>query len=309
MENKRAVVTGANGFVGTWLIKELASHGVEVYAVIKDENENISAVKDIDGVKIVYCELDSIKELADKISERGFDCFYHLAWAGSGGPLRADHTVQLNNAEYSCNAAFAAKELGCGRFLCAGTVTENIVDSTLEAETVSQNMMYGISKKTAHLMLNVYCSMIGMPFVWMQFSNIYGPYNLSGNLISYTMNELIAGRRPSFSKGTQPYDFIYVKDLVRAAYMLGFSELKRKAYFIGSGRSRRLCEYLSSIPSILGEGYEVGIGERPEDGVIYHEEWFDTSRLCEDTGFKAEYSFEQGIRETFEWIKSTQKGN
>lgn len=309
MENRKAVVTGANGFVGTWLVKELASHGVKVYAVIKDENEDISAIKDIDGIEIVYCSLDAIDGLADRISEKDFDCFYHLAWVGSGGLLRADYKVQLDNAKYSCEAAYAAKEIGCRRFLCAGTVTENIVDSTLDAEMVSQNMMYGISKKTTHLMLNVYCNMIGLPFIWMQFSNIYGPYNLSGNLISYTMNELVAGRRPSFSKGTQPYDFIYIKDLVRAAFMLGFGELREKVYFIGSGSSRKLCEYLNSIPQILGEGYEVGVGERPDDGVIYHKEWFDISKLNRDTGFKAEYSFEQGIRNTFEWIKNMQKGN
>lgn len=308
MQNTKAVVTGANGFVGTWLVKELVNKGVTVFAVIKDENEDISAISGLDNVNIVYCELSEIKQLAEKISERDFACFYHLAWVGSGGPLRADYNIQLNNSKYACDAAYAAKELGCSKFLCAGTVTENIVDSTLDSENVSQNMMYGISKKNTHLMLNVYCHMIGLKFIWMQFSNIYGPNNLSGNLISYTMTELINGRRPSFSKGTQPYDFIYIKDLVRAAYLLGYTDVPKNTYFLGSGNSRKLCEYLSDIPKILGNGYEVGIGERPEDGVVYHKEWFDISPLKNDTGFSAEYTFEQGIKETYEWVRSVQKG-
>ncbi len=305
---RTAIVTGANGFVGTWLVRELCANEVKVYAVIKDEKEDISAISGLDNLQIIYCDLSEIKQLVKKIEARNIDCFYHLAWVGSGGPLRADYEVQSNNAKYCLDAAYAAKEIGCKKFLCAGTVTENIVDSTLDSDKVSQNMMYGISKKNAHLMLNVYCQMIGIKMIWMQFSNIYGPNNLSGNLISYTMTELINGRRPSFSKGTQPYDFVYIKDLVKAAYLLGYKDVEKNTYFLGSGNSRRLCDYLSEIPKILGGHYEVGIGERPEDGVIYKEEWFDTSSLCSDTGFKAEYTFEQGIKETYEWVLAHQKG-
>lgn len=300
---KTAVVTGANGFVGTWLVKELVENDVQVYAVIKDEQENISMFDGLHNVKIVYCELDSIRSLPEKIGVKGIDAFYHLAWVGAGGALRADYTVQLNNAKYSCDAAYAAKQMECKKFLCAGTITENIVDSTLGMDNVSQNMMYGISKKTTHLMLNTYCKMIDMPLVWMQFSNIYGPGNFSGNLISYTMTELINGRRPAFSAGTQPYDFIYIKDLVQMAYLLGFMAVPERTYFLGSGSSRLLCEYLSQIPQILGDGCEVGIGERPEDGIKYEKEWFDTENLKRDTGFTAKYTFEDGIKETYKWIK------
>ena len=300
---KKAVVTGANGFVGTWLIKELAEHDVVVYAIIKDEEEDISAIESVSNINIVYCDLADIKTVYEKIADRDIDVFYHLAWAGAGGALRADYTVQLGNAGYSCDAAYAAKQLGCKRFLAAGTVTENIVDNTLKMQSVSQNMMYGICKKAAHLLLNTYCKMIEMPFIWMQFSNIYGPGNFSGNLISYTMTELINDKKPSFSKGTQPYDFIYIKDLVGAAYLLGDKDVKENTYFIGSGKSRLLCEYLSAIPEILGNGYEVGIGERPEDGIEYKTEWFDISALHRDTGFCSAYDFKDGISETFDWIK------
>ena len=301
---KKAIVTGANGFVGTWLTKELVAHGTEVYAIIKDKNENISDIACFDSVKIIYCELSDIKNLCEVIKDDEIDCFYHLAWAGSGGAMRADYNIQLNNTKWSCDAAYAAKQIGCKKFLAAGTVTENIVDSTLEMKNVSQNMMYGICKKATHLLLNTYCTMIDLPFVWLQFSNIYGPGNFSGNLISYTLTELVNGRRPSFSKGTQPYDFVYVKDLVKAAYLLGEKDVKGKTYFLGSGNSRLLREYLSDIPNILGNGYSVGIGERPEDGIEYKSEWFDISALSNDTGYKADYSFEEGISETFRWIQN-----
>ena len=64
---KSSVVTGANGFVGYWLIRELSKHGVKVTAVIKDENEDISMLSEFDNVNIVYCDLSQLKSLPNII--------------------------------------------------------------------------------------------------------------------------------------------------------------------------------------------------------------------------------------------------
>lgn len=300
---KKAIVTGANGFVGTCLVRELVEHNVEVYAIIKDINEDISAFESLKDVKVIYCDLKDIKTLSEKIAERDIECFYHLAWFGSGGALRSDYNVQLCNAKYCCDAAYSAKEIGCKKFLCAGSITENIADETLELDTVSQNMMYGICKKTAHLLLNVYCRILEIDLIWMQFSNIYGPGDRTSNLISYTLRELLKGNTPLFSKGSQPYDFVFVKDLAYAAFLLGESSVPADTYFLGGGGNRLLHEYLSQIPEILGENYKVGIGERSEDGLIYKKEWFDISKLQKATGYSPRYSFEEGIIQTFNWLK------
>lgn len=301
---KKAVVTGANGFVGRWLVKVLSDNDTYVYAVVRNGKRDISFLEGMDNVSIIYCDLAEIKVLPQLITDRNIDCFYHIAWAGSAGILRADYTVQLQNAKFCCDAALAAKEIGCQKFLCAGTITENIADEILQLKNVSQNMIYGICKKTAHLLLEVFCKKIGMPLIWMQFSNIYGPGDVSGNLISYALSELAIGNRPLFSKGLQPYNFIYVEDLAYAAYLLGQKDVLTGNYFLGNGDNRLLCQYLSEIPEILGKEYEVGIGERPEDGITYDEEWFSIFRLSQQTGFKAKYNFREGIESTFAWVKN-----
>lgn len=304
---KKAIVTGANGFIGTWLVKELVRNNVKIYAVIKNADENISEIEHLDNVNIIYCDLENINMLPDKISDRDIDCFYHLAWSGSAGPLRADYSVQLKNAEYSCDSAQAAKKIGCKKFLCAGTITENIADEILTLQNISQNMMYGICKKTTHLLLEVLCKKIDLQLIWMQFSNIYGPGDRSGNLISYTLTHLLKGDRPEFSKGSQPYDFIYIEDLVRAAVLLGQKDVLSGNYFLGSGDCRLLREHLLRISDILGKNYQLGIGERPEDGLTYFKEWFDISRLKDQTGFSPKYTFEDGIRITFDSMSDNTK--
>ena len=76
---KKAIVTGANGFVGNNVCKALSNSGVKVYAIVKDTNENIENIKDIAGLEIVYCELSEIESLYDKIQDRDIDVFYHFA--------------------------------------------------------------------------------------------------------------------------------------------------------------------------------------------------------------------------------------
>ena len=61
----------------------------------------------------------------------------------------------------------------------------------------------------------------------MQFSNIYGPSNKTGNLVSYTIGELKKGNEASFGPALQPYDFILVDDLIEAVLRLGEKETKR----------------------------------------------------------------------------------
>ena len=72
--------------------------------MLEDENENIDNIKNLSGIEIVYCELDGIETLADIISDRDIDVFYHFAWVGSAGSLGCDENVQLQNALWTARA-------------------------------------------------------------------------------------------------------------------------------------------------------------------------------------------------------------
>lgn len=113
---KKAIVTGSNGFVGSNVCKRLCADGVKVFAVVKDENEKIDNIEKLDGIEIVYCELDEIETLFDKISDRDVDVFYHFAWVGSAGPLRCDENIQLQNALWTARTLRIADK--CSAKVC-----------------------------------------------------------------------------------------------------------------------------------------------------------------------------------------------
>lgn len=295
---KKVIVTGANGFIGSWVIKELIKNNVEVIAVVRNEKSKTEAIPY--NVKIIYCELAVIAELSNKISERDIDAFYHFAWAGTGGKARSDYELQLLNSKYACDCAIVAKKLNCKKFICTGTITERIAENILNINVKAENTIYGIAKHTTHCLLDVLCMKLDLPYVWTRLSNIYGGNNSTGNIISYALGELQKGNKPAFSTAEQPYDLMYVKDTARALYLLGEKKTHQSCYFIGSGSPRILKEYLLGLRDIFGGNSEIGLGEKPEDGLQYYKEWFETEALVKDTGFKAAYSFEEGIKETVE---------
>ena len=297
---KRVIVTGANGFIGSSLIKKLVTHNVEVVAVdITFAGDRIPAS---DLITRVESCVDAT--LAEKLPEVEYDAFYHLAWRGVNGTEKANPSIQLANIQMAIDCADICKKIGAKKLLCAGTVAENATYSLPALRQTSGGMMYGVAKHACRLIVEDYCKNIGLPFVWMQFSNIYGVGNKTGNLVSYTLGELMAGKEATFGPAQQPYDFIYVDDLIEAVYRLGGNETQRAFYYIGSGRPRILREYLLRIGELAGRADKVCIGIRPDDGIKYSMEMFSNGTLVEEIGDYVSTDFDNGIRKTIEWLKS-----
>ncbi len=297
---KKVIITGANGFIGSSLIKKMVANNVEVVAVdITFAGDRLPAT---DLITKIEPGVDAA--LADKIPAGEYDAFYHLAWRGVNGAEKADPTVQLANIQMAVDCANICKKLSVKKYLCAGTVAENATFSLSNLQQTSGGMMYGVAKHACRLIVEDYCKNIGQNFVWMQFSNIYGVGNKTGNQVSYTLGELMAGKEATFSPALQPYDFIYVEDLIEAVYRLGANETKKAFYYIGSGSPRILKNYLLRIGELVGYADKVGIGIRPDDGIKYSMDMFCNKDLVEAVGEYVSTDFDNGINKTIAWLKS-----
>jgi nucleoside-diphosphate-sugar epimerase len=296
---KSVIVTGANGFIGSSLINKLVKNGIRVVAV------DITFVTPRIPESELITKIESIVDasLVNKIPAGVYDAFYHLAWRGVNGAEKADPTVQLANIQMAVDCANVCKKINCKKILCAGTVAENATFSLSNLEKTSDGMMYGVAKHACRLIVEDYCKNIGLPFVWMQFSNIYGVGNKTGNLVSYTLGELMAGKEATFGPALEPYDFIYVENLIEAVYRLGANETKKAFYYIGSGSPRVLKEYLLRIGELAGYAEKVGIGIRPDDCIKYNMEMFDNKDLVGAIGEYVNTSFDEGITKTINWLK------
>ena len=297
---KNVIVTGGNGFIGSSLIKKLVANGIKVVAVdITFQGERLPESELITKIE---CCVDA--SLVEKLPAEEYDAFYHLAWKGVNGADKANPSVQLANIQMAIDCADICKKLNVKKYLCAGTVAENATFSLPNLEKTSGGMMYGVAKHACRLILEDYCKNIGQQFVWMQFSNIYGVGNKTGNLVSYTLGELMTGNEATFGPALQPYDFIYVDDLIEAVYRLGEKETNKAFYYIGSGSPRQLKEYLLRIGELAGYADKIGIGIRPDDGIKYSMDMFCNDDLVDAVGEYVSTDFDNGINKTIEWLKS-----
>ena len=263
-----------------------------------------STLPQCDSIIRIVCNPNGIDELYNVIPHDDYVAFYNLAWRGVNGPEKAIVSVQLDNIKVAAAYADLAKKLKCGRFLCAGTIAEQSVQSLECLNKTSGGMMYGVAKHCAHLILESYCKNIGLPFIWMQFSNIYGVGNKTGNLISYTLTELLAGNNATFGPAEQPYDFIYIDDLIEAVVRLGNCKLCKTFYYIGSGAPRVLKDYLKEIGIICNKENNICIGVRPDDGIKYDYFMFDITPLVQDIGNYVTVPFNEGVKHTISWLET-----
>lgn len=299
------IITGANGFIGSSLVNRLLKDNIEIYALDIDFSNRRLPYSSL--IHTIEVNLDDVDKVVQQLKNaENCDAFYHFAWQGVNGADKANPYIQLNNIKTALICGNVAKLLNCGKFLCSGTIAEQGVNSLPFLRGVYGGMLYSVAKHNAHLFLETYCKSINQKFVWMQFSNSFGIGNRTGNLVSYTLQELLSGREPSFGPAEQPYDFIYIDDLMEAVYRLGYYDTPKSTYFIGSGHPRLLKDYLFSIGELCENKEAIKIGVRPDDGVKYDMAMFDTSSLVNDIGNYISTSFEDGIRRTIKWMKDNE---
>lgn len=301
MEN--VIITGANGFIGNLLVKRFVKEGFHVYAAVREgsrcrllSNENITVIS-----------TSGILKIKDQV-EGTAPLFYHFAWQGVNGPDKVNIDVQLRNIEMAADAARTAKILGCSKFLCAGSIAERSLESLEQLETVPGGMLYAAAKQSLRTILDVSCRQIGLNHIWMQFSNVYGPSNMTGNIIGYTLERLFSNRNAEFGPASQPYDLIYEDDLAEACYRLGTVENKKHFYYIGSGHPRLLKEYLNVIGKLCDKQDYIKTGVKKDDGIRYSMDMFDTSQLEEEIGCYVKQPFDESMKLTADFYKELRKG-
>lgn len=300
---KRAIVTGANGFVGSALVKELLKHDIEVICL--DRQGCCGNLPDDERVTFIEHDLDKSAMLEDVLAPFNADIMYHFAWAGSAGPQRADTELQLKNAQWTIDCLRLAKKVGCKRFVCAGSIMEHETISAAYAQGNKPGMayVYGSGKLVAHTMAMSVAADIGIDLIWAKITNAYGAGELSPRFINTTIRKILNDEPLQFTAATQNYDFVYIDDVARAFYLIGKNGKPFSHYLIGSSNASPLKQFILQIKESIGQDKEFIFGDVPFTGINMPLEDFDCTKTFEDTGFKAQISFIEGIRLTTQWIK------
>lgn len=301
---KKAVVTGATGFLGSHLVEELVSHHIEVYAVCRPDSPNIGRISHFEGVTIVSCQLSQSQNLVSTLSAQCPDIFYHLAWEDASGPGRINERKQVQNVVFAIDALRVAMQLGCRKFVATGTVYEKLCEGISEQDRFFSSAYYLFSKRYAHEMLREMALRCGMEFVWCTFFHPIGKYIKPEQMMAYTIESLLKHISPTFGPAQEPYDIVAVEDIAYGLFLAGSTKLSLQEYYIGSGSPRRLEEYLQETKKILKSDTPLLIGSREDDGMRFSFNWYSIEAFVKETGYTPKVSFEAAVTKTANWLRN-----
>ena len=293
---QKIVISGATGILGTAVIRCAKKQGFDIVCIVRKDSERARALIDSDTVDIVQADLKDYNVLTPVIT--GCDAFIHLAWEKTFGNARDDVDAQVRNIQYTLDAVRLAKRMGCKVFIGAGSQAEyGPVQCPLTEDTpVHPESGYGIAKYTAGRLSALLCTQLGIRHNWLRILSVYGPNDAPYTLVSYVINELKNGRSPELTKCEQMWDYLYADDAAQAILAVAQRGVHGKTYPLGSGVPRKLSEYIKIIRDIINPGIELNFGAKeyyPHQPMYLHA---DITELMQDTGWKPEVSFLEGIK-------------
>ena len=294
---KRAIISGATGAIGTALVQKLVENKVEVLVLVRKDSGRIKNIPMSPLVRIQYCALSELKELKNDTGVE-YDVFYHFAWMGAAGPGRHDMYLQNENVKFALDAVGAAKRFCCKTFIGAGSQAEyGRVEGLLKPDTPTfPEMGYGYAKLCAGQMTRDYAHQLGLQHVWARILSVYGPNDGAQSMVMSTINKILNGETPQFTKGEQMWDYLYSGDAANAFYLLGDRGIDGKTYVIGSGKARSLAEYIEIIRNEVNPNAKIELGAIPYAPKQVMHLQADISELQKDTGFEPMLGFEDGIK-------------
>lgn len=293
---KSILITGATGMIGSAIVEQAVLLDYSVTCLIRRGTTRTNNIPVNKNISLLECNIDEYNSL--ELKEK-YDIFMHLAWDKTSVGGRDDVDCQLNNIQYTLDAVRLAHRCGCSVFIGAGSQAEygvQSVDLTPDLP-VNPESGYGIAKYTAGKLGNMLCKQLGMRFNWMRILSVYGKNDGENTLISYVIRELKNGRSPELTKCEQIWDYLHCDDAARAFLSVAEKGIDGETYPLGSGRGRKLSEYVTDIRNSIAPDIKLTFGKKP---YYPHQPMHlvaDVSELEKDTGWKPQVKFIDGIKE------------
>lgn len=330
MNKKKILVTGASGFIGSFLIEKALEKGYDTWAGIrKSSSREYLQDNRIHFIDLQFNNKERLTEqLKDFCTQYGkFDYVIHNA-----GVTKCLDTKDFDkiNFEYTANFIDALTEaqsipekfILMSSLSAYGTGDEVNYTPIKLTDIPNPNTAYGVSKLKAEQYLK---GKKDFPYIILRPTGVYGPREKDYFLMIRTVKsglDVGAGFKP------QHLTFIYVKDLVDVAYLGLESKIANRAYFVADGEVYTDKEYTQLVKESIGKKRVISLKiplwilkavsiiaediskltkkpstlNRDKYKIMKQRNWeCDITPLVNDLGFSAKYNLQQGLKESVEW--------
>jgi CDP-glucose 4,6-dehydratase len=313
------LVTGARGFIASWLCRRLLADGRRAFdrespgdsqpgrhsglAVLGIEDE-------VEEVRGDLRDADSVGRIFDQVRP---DLVFHLAAQTIVGTAVESPAETFDvNVRGTWTVLEAAREREVAGVVFASSDKAYGAHQKLpytEDFALQPTAPYEASKAAADLIARSYWDSFGLPVGVTRFANVYGGGDINfSRLVPETVSAVLDGRRPVLrSDGSPQRDLLYVEDAATAYLAVADAVLDGTgagmAFNAGGERPYTVLEIVETIARVAGTGIEPDVqGEGNPRGEI-DRQYVDSTRLREMTGWRPEFSLEHGLRQTLEWYR------
>lgn len=304
-DNRRVVVTGGSGFLGSFVVARLHAAGAKEVVVPRSRDYDLRE-----------------KSQAERLyRDARPDVFIHLAAVVGGiGANRANPgRFFYDNAAMGLHAIEAGRVAGLEKFVCVGTICSYPKFTPTpfrEADfwngyPEETNAPYGLAKKMLLVQLQSYRQQYGMNGIYLIPVNLYGPRDNFDLETSHVIPALIrkcldakdsaASEIVAWGTGTATREFLYVKDAADAIVIAAEKYSKPDPVNLGSGQEISIRDLLEQIRTLTGFSGSIGWDSSKPDG--QPRRCLDTSRAFAEFGWRATVSLSEGLPNTIDWFQ------
>lgn len=272
-KDKKIIVTGGAGFIGSNLVERLVELGADILviddlSVGKYDNFTASVKAQIKFEKISILDLASIKNLF-----KGYEMVFHLATQCIRLSINNPFTVNNVNTTGTLNICQAALENNLSKiiYVSSSEVYGNTENAVLNEQSITEpTTIYGASKLAGEYYVKAFYRTHGLPYIIIRPFNNYGPKShltgVYGEVIPRFILQLLNNMSPTiFGDGNQTRDFTFVTECVEMLLML--AQYLNLTVNCAYGNDVSINQIAQSLTKILNKPMitPVYIGERPAD--------------------------------------------
>lgn len=292
---KRAIVTGASGFLGSHTVERLLADGFHVRALDMDEDRFARRLRTAAGdrrLSFAQCDILDV-EPGDRLFA---DAAYLFHCAGI-----ADHVPSMKEPEryLKAHVMAVARVLEAARhhryakvvYPSSASVYGIAEWPTSENHPIHPVNVYGLTKWMGEELIAAWSRMLGVPALSFRIFNGYGPRAETGSAINFFIKKKFADEPIRiYGSGSQKRDFIYISDIVEAFVRGALSDCSSGVYNLGTGQLHTVLE----VARLISDNIEFG-PERPGEPPVICP---DTTRIVRDFDWQPVVTLEEGVGKT-----------
>lgn len=295
--DKRILLTGAAGFIGSHVLAELLRHGYEVHVTV-----HAGGIPEQAGVVQHALDLLDAAAVERFMAEQRFGSLMHFAWYL--GPKCHVHAVNVEWVVASLNLLQSFVRHGGRRFLGAGACTEYEYKYgylTEELTPTNPGILYGNGKNAVYHLASLLCAQQGVLFQWPRIFNLYGPREKPQRLMPSVICSCLRGEDVRVSDCLKYQDYLHVEDTARGIVAVYESGVPG-AVNICSGKPVQLREIVNTIARLTDFEGRILWGALP--AAFGSELVVGNNEKLKATGWSPEYTLEDGLKQTINWWKN-----